>query len=851
MRCVLATLILSAGLQAAPVPSSPGSLIAPKEGDPVDLSPWAYPYRKDSPANPPEAQWLWPHKVLRWDWINGSLVWYYDNSSDDLPKGIVLAGLLWEEPRDVKQVTVEFPGRDGHVPEAGQVLIACRSAAAVWEDSAKRPPYSVLVAEETGHPSATPQGTTVFRFNLVCDPFTKLYVIYNGGDREVAIPVVHAYGKAKWRKESTVDVEWGVGPDHAGKQWDHRVEAYNGVIDGTEPLAAANGRSIRLHLFQTDDPGNNRTLVTFLAGKDSFTMAARDLDEGPVLVPGAGFYLERSGGGISASDFARQLAGKGMKTTRETVETQPEESWESAMTRFHGNQRLPDFPTPPYEPAMKIDVPERALVRQWRLGAWHLRRWCQKLGDGSIAVSIWPYDKSIGGNEGMVALGSESFLNIRVLDWLGFPDVAEGGLNYWLFGPHARPFLWYADAMGDDALTSPFNSPNHRSPGYDQKHASGHGRIMAAAASHYRLTRDDAWWQRASPVLERAGLATLRLRDRWNATQPPGAWTHGLMPPGNISDNNNTRLFYGLCGFYYQGLRDVADILEKTGVKSGPDEAAAAAGVGRDLRSAVERSLALTQVVKVGDGTYRRDFSYMPCIRGLGIDIDSSVAGNNRYYDAKMGALTLVETGVLDPNEAVVQELLDVYEDRLVRDGQNDQNSYNNAPAIYLARDDIPMFLRGMYNSDAAELLPSSGYIFVEGRGNGNADDKTFEEAGFLRSVRQMLVMEDGGALWLARGTPRAWLEQGKRIAVSHAPTFFGETGYRIESDVANGSINAVVDVPSREAPGSIMLKLRHPTGAKMKGVRVNGRPWTDFDPIREIVVLKGLSGRVTVSARY
>ena len=47
-----------------------------------------------------------------------------------------------------------------------------------------------------------------------------------------------------------------------------------------------------------------------------------------------------------------------------------------------------------------------------------------------------------------------------------------------------------------------------------------------------------------------------------------------------------------------------------------------------------------------------------------------------------------------------------------------------------------------------------------------------------------MLVMEKGDVLWLARATPRAWLEQGKRIAVRNAPTDFGPVGYEIVSDM-------------------------------------------------------------------
>jgi hypothetical protein len=41
-----------------------------------------------------------------------------------------------------------------------------------------------------------------------------------------------------------------------------------------------------------------------------------------------------------------------------------------------------------------------------------------------------------------------------------------------------------------------------------------------------------------------------------------------------------------------------------------------------------------------------------------------------------------------------------------------------------------------------------------------------------MENFRDMLVMENGQSLWLARATPRVWLEQGKKIAVKNACTW-------------------------------------------------------------------------------
>ena len=99
------------------------------------------------------------------------------------------------------------------------------------------------------------------------------------------------------------------------------------------------------------------------------------------------------------------------------------------------------------------------------------------------------------------------------------------------------------------------------------------------------------------------------------------------------------------------------------------------------------------------------------------------------------------------------------------------------------SRRHIPVFLRSSLNCYAIDILPNDGYTFNEHAVHG-PPDKIFEEAAFLERFRNMLVMEAGQNLWLALATPRAWLEQGKKISVKSAPTHFGSVDYEIVSDV-------------------------------------------------------------------
>ena len=97
---------------------------------------------------------------------------------------------------------------------------------------------------------------------------------------------------------------------------------------------------------------------------------------------------------------------------------------------------------------------------------------------------------------------------------------------------------------------------------------------------------------------------------------------------------------------------------------------------------------------------------------------------------------------------------------------------------MHLRWDDPACFLRTWLNQYAVLINPGA-WTFREHTAAHDVMDKPVEEASFLERFRHMLVTEEGDTLWLARATPRAWLEQGKKIAVKNAPTDFGTLGLR------------------------------------------------------------------------
>jgi hypothetical protein len=241
-------------------------------------------------------------------------------------------------------------------------------------------------------------------------------------------------------------------------------------------------------------------------------------------------------------------------------------------------------------------------------------------------------------------------------------------------------------------------------------------------------------------------------------------------------------------------------------------------------------------------------------------------------YDSTDGPLHLFKGEVLAPNDPEVTWILNYLEDRFfmfsplpsrvyLDELSNDwfnlggfeklQPYYVHYQDAYLQRDQIPNFLRGFFNTVAAISDPMTLTFQEELDLTGGQPHKTHEEAWFFQQLRFMLVMEMENDLFLARGTPREWLADGKEIAVSHAPSYFGEISYSVRSFSDEGRVEATVNPPRRNPPRGLYLRLRHPKQDLIKQVTVNGGAWKDFDAVKEWVKLPTELGEVKMVAYY
>jgi hypothetical protein len=407
----------------------------------------------------------------------------------------------------------------------------------------------------------------------------------------------------------------------------------------------------------------------------------------------------------------------------------------------------------------------------------------------------------------------------------------------------------------------------------DGVHAFGPGSIGWALIEHYRLTGDKEWFQAAAPRIKANAEWMLRQR-RVVKDMVPGSdrlWCKGLQPALQVTPDSGGlwMQFYECEAYYWVSVANFAEALATIDPAEGARLKAEAEAYRKDLLAAVERSIALSPVVPVRDGTFHSVIPFGCYVRGLSTGAwgwkrdGSGKHVGPLYWETVQSAAPLISpAGLLSPDDVRLQGYLDVLEDRLLLENLNIgnrnwfaagwqyQGGLERTANVHLAGDDIPVFLRSFLNCYAIDILPDQGYIFRE-HATGGPPDKIFEEAAFLERFRNMLVMEHGDTLWIARATPRVWLEQGRQIVVKNAPTHFGTVAYEIVSDVDNGRITAEMEMPSRNPPKSVLLRLRHPDSAPIKSVEVNGKPWRDFDPVKEAVKLHDLTGSARVVVDY
>ena len=912
MQKAMAAVLILAAIGAAWAAESPG--LAPTAADktpfenlagqPVDIAPWAYAWRADRAIQEkPEAYFI-PRRLERIDKVYRTAFGalppdqlksiYYD--MPDLlkpllapPRGRLQAALLWTGGVSKYQVDLHWPAVTQNIPSPDAVEVRVYPTSFGWfgwtVDKILSNPM-VSADRRTWTYASDPSAKMDSAYSAHVDAATEMVAVFYGDGQNQAglpkaVPSLGVIGPnlGEW-KQMDLEVEWGFQAGTEPRDLDGYLDAYVALVGAVSPLAGDKGttttaahrwqsratdaarRGIAVSLLYAPQarPGLD-SRITLWTANTGFTFRPGDLEKGPILMPEPGLFVTLAGQGQTARQYARDLAARNLKSIRQmTREHREAASWDEVMREV----RLWTCPTgtvaAPFpqveEPPMQVQLPDARWTAAWRAASSQLKG---KHMWGGLAFEV-----------GRVA---------HEMDLVGLHHEADKVYEHFLKAPGAKSDGDYSD--GNGALEWATSMRHDMGYSHDGTHAST-GRLLFAMAERYFLTGDGEWFQRNRVRLQAAADWIIRQRTSYMRDTPnrQDLLVAGLMPPCMLGDyaipSCDWHWYYVDNALSLQGLQRFADALTPFDPEAGRKYRGEADAFRQDLARAVDREAAMSPVRQGRDGAFHRYLPRMAYARGL----TGPELGAPQFPDCDrfMGALPLAEPfGVLDAGDPRMVDTLNAMEElgtavNTVREKEearrqkglptNDAwfwhcftilpKASHNAN-IYLRQDDVPNFLRFWMNAYAS-VVGADGRLWEHwhlGSYAACSDPDNGTAGWFMENFRNLLVMEDGQSLWLARATPRAWLEPGRKIAVSNAPTHFGTAAYEIVSEADKGTITATLEIPSRKPPQAVLLRLRHPRKTPIQSATVNGKAWSGFNRDKEVIELTGFTGKVVVVVGY
>lgn len=415
------------------------------------------------------------------------------------------------------------------------------------------------------------------------------------------------------------------------------------------------------------------------------------------------------------------------------------------------------------------------------------------------------------------------------LEW-GFFDVAQRYVDD-----------YFTNSVRDDG------SIDTRGPEIGQ-----YGKMLTEVAKYYAYTHDANLLRKHEKKLEAIVNLFYTLR-RQSKEVPPSDITYGIIRGWSEHDSSLKIDPYRFMLPHFsnnaeaaRGFHDLGEVWVQMGHKLGDSHLEnvgrnmlqESAEMKKDMATAIDRSIDRS-----------KHPPYIPAVAG-----DTPTYGKQRAY------MEMLESGELTKEQA--RMLIDyLAADRQSLLGLPKGGTYYNGfldygPAYARLLNDWPREFLLLYYAHRAHIYSPGTWTAVEGAkidGTLAGPYCTPSEVSIPTFTKWMLVFEnpDDLVVWLAKATPRIWLEQGKTIAVNNAPTRFGNVGYELRSEILHGKVTATVLLPEAYR-ATTELRLRVPGGRKLRAVMLNGGPWADFSPEQEVVTIPArYRGTIRIEALY
>ncbi len=421
-----------------------------------------------------------------------------------------------------------------------------------------------------------------------------------------------------------------------------------------------------------------------------------------------------------------------------------------------------------------------------------------------------------------------------------------------LMGDHVTPERLLDTVLARQGQRKPVGTRTHEGcfsdvtnterDGSDASWASCNGWALWAMTEHARLTHDTGWIDKHKEKIL-AGCEWIRRERRYSmesADNPcagllSGKFVCDMPDQGDVS---GVGYFTYTDAISYMGLHRVGELLAEWGHPEGRPLLREASLYRNDIIAAIDRLTDKSQ-----------DPWYIPWM------LHAPKYVNRYFYDA-CGPINLAYGGVLPRDDERIQHVIRWIIDRThhgsleeaaagVKEATEGAMFYSQDLAIVLLElGRVDDFLRIFYTLLAANI---SHETLTTCEWRSNTQPHVHSISSLIRMFRTMMIQERDGALHLLQGTPRRWLEQGKVLTITKAPTWYGILSLEVRSDLQTHQVKAQIDFPERISSTPVRLRLRLPSGERIERVEVNGHAHPSVEG--ESIFMKGLTGKAEIVA--
>ena len=245
---------------------------------------------------------------------------------------------------------------------------------------------------------------------------------------------------------------------------------------------------------------------------------------------------------------------------------------------------------------MCIQVPDPELRRFFNTALQHVLVSVER--DVKTGLDMCPcgtYDYNMFANESEVL--------VRLLDMRGLHNWAWRCLQPIVQLPGSRPFpSRYRDTSAEFHGVRVDADHDYTMNGYNLDQ----GWTLWTMAEHYFFTRDEEWLKSVMPRLVKGADWIISERRPNMQREPDGTPVpeYGLLPAGQLEDNEDFQYWFAVNGYAYRGLRTAAEAISVVDSAAGARLSKEAETYRGDIRRAVFRAMSIAPVVPLRDGTF-------------------------------------------------------------------------------------------------------------------------------------------------------------------------------------------------------------------------------------------------------